>query len=159
MYLYLYLCIYVIISAFIYLVFSGACRNSIHWLFSPSQPFRFYTFMNWGWVVSASTLRWWLLKTLPFAWKLLSATKTMPDLYHQALKCLSMVSTHDHQGDLKASLAGGVCIDNNVFANRLYCIRLCHPNSRRWIMDDGGKIEPKEERYRDGSNGWNDDHI
>ena len=71
--------------------------------------------MNWGWVVSASTLRWWLLKTLPFAWKLLSATKTMPDLYHQALKCLSMVSTHDHQGDLKASLAGGVCIDNNVF--------------------------------------------
>ena len=71
--------------------------------------------MNWGWVVSASTLRWWLLKTLPFAWKLLSATNTMPDLYHQALKCLSMVSTHDLQGDLKASLAGGVCIDNNVF--------------------------------------------
>ena len=71
--------------------------------------------MNWGWVVSASTLRWWLLKTLPFAWKLLSATKSMPDLYHQALKCLSMVSTHDHQGDLKASLAGGVYIDNNFF--------------------------------------------
>ena len=84
--------------------------------------------MNWGWVVSASTLRWWLLKTLPFAWKLLSATKTMPDLYHQALKCLSMVSTHDHQGDLKASLAGGVCNTTNVFAYRLYCIRLCHPN-------------------------------
>ena len=27
-------------------------------------------------------------------------------------KCLSMVSTHDHQGDLKA---GGVCINSNVF--------------------------------------------
>ena len=71
--------------------------------------------MNWGWVVSASTLRWWLLKTLPIAWKLLSATNSMPDLYHKALKCLSMVSNHDLQGDLKASLAGGVCIDNNVF--------------------------------------------
>ena len=71
--------------------------------------------MNWGWVVSASTLRWWLLKTLPIAWKLLSATNSMPDLYHQALKCLSMVSTHDLQGDLKASLAGGVCMNNNVF--------------------------------------------
>ena len=71
----------------------------------------------------------------------------------KVLKCLSMVSTQDHQGDLKASLAGGVCNTNNVFANRLYCIRLCHPNSRRWIMDDGGKIELKEERYRDGSNG------
>ena len=30
-------------------------------------------------------------------------------------KCLSMVSTHDLQGDLKASLAGGVCKNNNVF--------------------------------------------
>ena len=74
------------ISAFMYLVFSGACQNSIHWLFSPSQPFRFYTFMNWGWVVSASTLRWWLLKTLPFAWKLLSATNTMPDFCHESFK-------------------------------------------------------------------------
>ena len=46
----------------------------------------------------------------------------------KVLKCLSMVSTQDHQGDLKASLAGGVCNTNNVFANRLYCIRLCHPN-------------------------------
>ena len=123
-----------------YFVFSGACRNSIHWLFSPSQPFRFYTFMNWGWVVSASTLRWWLLKTLPIAWKLLSATKTTPDLYHQALKCLSMVSTHDHQGDLKASLAGGVCNTNNVFANRLYCIRLCHPN-KIYLLREGWRYQ------------------
>ena len=46
----------------------------------------------------------------------------------EALKCLSSVSTHDYQGDLKASLAGGVCNTNNVFANLLYCIRLCHPN-------------------------------
>ena len=46
----------------------------------------------------------------------------------KVLKCLSMVSTQDYQGDLKASLAGGVCNTNNVFANRLYCIRLCHPN-------------------------------
>ena len=42
--------------------------------------------MNWGWVVSASTLRWWLLKTLPFAWKLLSATNTMPDFCHESFK-------------------------------------------------------------------------
>ena len=40
----------------------------------------------------------------------------------------SWCSYHDHQGDLKASLAGGVCNTNNVFANLLYCIRLCHPN-------------------------------
>ena len=46
----------------------------------------------------------------------------------KVLKCLSMVSTQDYQGDLKASLAGGVCNTNNVFANRQYCIRLCHPN-------------------------------
>ena len=38
-----------------------------------------------------------------------------------------MVSTQDYQGDLKASLAGGVC-NQQCFANRLYCIRLCHPN-------------------------------
>ena len=46
----------------------------------------------------------------------------------KVLKCLSMVSTQDYQGDLKASLAGGVCNTTNVFAYRLYCIRLCHPN-------------------------------
>ena len=55
------------------------------------------------------------LKSSPFTWKLLSATNSMPDLYHKALKCLSMVSNHDLQGDLKASLAGGVCKNNNVF--------------------------------------------
>ena len=35
-------------------------------ILSISTFFFIQTFMNWGWVVSASTLRWWLLKTLLF---------------------------------------------------------------------------------------------
>ena len=39
-----------------------------------------------------------------------------------------MVFCEDYQGDLKASLAGGVCIYPKCFLYINYCIRLCHRN-------------------------------
>ena len=39
-----------------------------------------------------------------------------------------MVFCKDLQGDLKASLAGGVCNYPQCFLHIDYCIRLCHPN-------------------------------
>ena len=112
-----------------YRVFSGACQNSIHWLFF--FHLNLFVFkLSWtgvGWSVQVH-FGGGFLKPSPLHENCWVQQTSCPTCATKALKCLSLVSTHDHQGDLKASLAGGVCNTTNVFAYRLYCIRLCHPN-------------------------------
>ena len=113
------------------------CSISLVPVLIPSNDLYFLIFYhffvhscNWGWLVSAGTLRWWPLKNLPFCMNISEINIFQARLLsYIIIKCPSMVFCNDYQGDLKASLAGGVCYFTQCQVLHInYCIRLCHPN-------------------------------